>query len=119
LWAHIFVWEESCRPREEIIITNGTNTYKAECDIDVRDWDSETISNYNVTANIPSSLPEGKYNVYLKISEHYEELQDTAFRTIRFANNDPNIWNASLGANYLSSFAIVEEGQGDARLYQL
>lgn len=55
----------------------------------------------------------------MKISEHYEELQDTAFRTIRFANNDPNIWNASLGANYLSSFAIVEEGQGDARLYQL
>lgn len=101
--------------KEEIIITDGTHTYKTECDIDVREWDSQAISDYSLTINLPSSLPIGNYDVYLKISELYEQLQDTAFRTIRFANDDADIWNESLGANYLGSFAIVEEVQSGAQ----
>ena len=51
------------------------------------------------------NLPAGKYDILLKVNDPSETSAN--LRCIRFANNG-NIWNASLGANYIGSTEVVE-----------
>lgn len=95
------------RPQKaEIILEREGNYVKTEVDIDTRQWLSCTTSNSHLEMKIPGSLESGQWNVYLRFSVGNEGIKDGYMRSVKFANND--IWNPSLGANFMGSFTVTE-----------
>eukprot|EP00833_Pecoramyces_ruminatium_P016781 jgi/Orpsp1_1/1190813/evm.model.d7180000081358.1 len=68
-------------------------------------WLSEETYTLKAETILSSSLSNGNNKIYLRISTK-GELDGLKGYPIRFANNDENIWNNKLGANYLGSFII-------------
>ena len=60
---------------------------------------------------MPAFLQEGEWKVYLKSSLGIDELKNYNYRSIRFANKD--VWNETLGANYLGFVEIQSSGSCD------
>ncbi|MDE5936712.1 MAG: DUF4832 domain-containing protein, partial [Ruminococcus sp.] len=82
----------------------------AESDIDCHDWHSCTVSSETLNINLPDNLPEGEWNVYLKLNMGTEaDITNMNSRSIRFANE--NIWNGALGANYMGSITVSESAE--------
>lgn len=90
--------------------------YSVLSDLDARSWKPDLDSRAtNTTAyrdlsfSIPVSkfgndIPEGKYDIYLKINDPKEMSENK--RCIRFANNG-DIWNADLGANLIGTTEVM------------
>lgn len=91
----------------------------AEADIDCRNWKSCSKSTETLDIKIPSNLPSGEWNVYFKLNMGTEaDIMNMNSRSIRFANDD--VWNGSLGANYMGSISVTESagnGNDNAVLY--
>lgn len=82
----------------------------AETDIDCREWNSCSVSSETLDIKIPDNLPEGEWNVYLKLNMGTgADIKSMNSRSIRFANED--IWNGSLGANYMGSINVAENAE--------
>ncbi len=95
------------RPQKaEIILENNGDYSVTEVDIDTRKWLSCTTSESALELKLPGSIEPGKWNAYLRFSVGNEGIIDGYKRTVKFANN--NIWNPSLGANYMGSFEVTE-----------
>ncbi len=89
-----------------LIEKDGKFAY-AEADIDSRNWLSCTKSEETVSFKLPDSIEEGEWNAYLKLSMGTPAaVTNMTGRSIRFTND--NIWNSSLGANYIGSFTVGE-----------
>jgi len=73
-------------------------------------WWSKETAVVNIEGILPSNMPNGKYKLYLRIASNRNGGLNGY--PIRFANNDKNIWNESLGANYLGEFSIVGTNKG-------
>ena len=82
----------------------------AESDIDCHNWHSCTVSSETLNINLPDNIPEGEWNVYLKLNMGTEsDITDMNSRSIRFANE--GVWNGSLGANYMGSITVSESAE--------
>lgn len=82
----------------------------AETDIECHDWKSGTTSAETLNIKIPDNLPQGEWNVYFKLNMSTEaSVKDMTSRSIRFANE--NIWNGSLGANYMGTVSVTESAE--------
>ena len=93
------------RPQKaELILKRNGNYITTTTDIDSREWRSCTTSNEKLSVQIPASLEAGDWKVYLRLSVGEQDVQDGNLRTVQFAND--NIWNASLGANYLGTVSV-------------
>ncbi|MBQ8927917.1 MAG: DUF4832 domain-containing protein [Oscillospiraceae bacterium] len=77
-----------------------------EVPVDTREWKSCTTAQETLSVHLPGSLTPGEWNVYLRLSVGEQSVQDSAMRTVRFAN--PDIWNASLGANRLGRVTVTQ-----------
>ncbi len=95
------------RPQNaEIILEKDGNYVVQDIDIDSREWYSCTTSQENLEIQVPGNLEAGEWNVYLRLSVGNQDIPDGNLRTVQFAN--PDIWNASLGANKMGSVQITE-----------
>ncbi len=95
------------RPQNaEIILEKDGNYVTQNIDIDSRTWYSCTSTQEDLQIPVPGSLEAGEWNVYLRLSVGNQEIQDGLLRTVQFAN--PDIWNASLGANKMGTIQITE-----------
>jgi hypothetical protein len=66
---------------------------------------SDGINDVKMAAQLPDSLPEGKYAVYLRISQYGNWPADSNYSVVRFAN-DSAYYDKETGANYVGSFVL-------------
>ena len=66
---------------------------------------SDGINDVKVAAQLPDTLPEGKYAVYLRISQYGNWPADSNYSVVRFAN-DSAYYDKETGANYVGSFVL-------------
>lgn len=89
-----------------IMLVSGSNTYICPTDLDVRNILSKTTENYGMNFRLPSDIPAGEYNVYIRIRDKEEKTMSAA-RSILFAN--VNGYDATLGANKLGTLTVTNE----------
>ena len=95
------------RPQNAEILLEKDGVYTVQdIAIDSRNWYSCTTAQENLEIQVPSNLEAGEWNVYLRLSVGNQDIPDGNLRTVQFAN--PDIWNASLGANKLGAVQITE-----------
>ncbi len=95
------------RPQNaEIILEKDGNYITQPVEIDSREWYSCTTSQETLDIQVPGNLEAGEWNVYLRLSVGNQAIPEGNLRTVQFAN--PDIWNASLGANKMGSVRITE-----------
>lgn len=90
----------------EIILEKDGNYITTEIDVNSKEWLSCTSSDELLNLRIPGGLETGKWNAYIRLSVSNQSVKDGYKRTVKFANND--IWNASLGANFLGTFEVTK-----------
>ena len=103
-------WASPYNPRKlEIVIRHqeSSKEYYIILDKDPRMWLPKTNNVVNVTAGIPSDLPQGQYEVLLNLSDPTPRLYQRAEYSIRLANQD--IWEESTGYNSLKQSIVVDE----------
>ena len=69
---------------------------------------SDGINDVKVAAQLPDTLPEGKYTVYLRISQYGNWPADSNYSVVRFAN-DSAYYDKETGANYVGSFVLSKK----------
>ncbi len=90
--------------KAEVILEKDGNYITTQVDLDTTKWYSCTTTNSKITLNVPN-IEAGTWNVYLKLSVGDNTVPQHYLRSVKFANND--IWNTSLGANYLGSVDVT------------
>lgn len=107
--------------KAEIILEKDGNYISAEADTDTREWYSCSVNDISLSFKLPAGMETGKWNVYFKLSVGNYEAGNHYMRSVQFANND--IWNGSLGANYMGSFEVTPSSDRktitDNEFYQL
>jgi hypothetical protein len=63
------------------------------------------INQVMAAVKLPKTLSEGKYAVYLRISQYGNWPADSNYSAVRFAN-DSNYYDKETGANYIGSFVL-------------
>ena len=63
------------------------------------------INQVMAAVKLPKTLSEGKYAVYLRISQYGNWPADSNYSAVRFAN-DSNYYDKKTGANYIGSFVL-------------
>ena len=63
------------------------------------------INDVKVAVKLSDSLPDGKYKVYLRISQYGNWPADSNYSAVRFAN-DSAYYDKETGANYVGSFVL-------------
>lgn len=80
--------------------------------VDYEKVESETtfdgINDVKVATKLPDSLAEGKYAVYLRISQYGNWPDDNNYSAVRFAN-DSAYYDKETGANYVGSFVLSKK----------
>lgn len=66
------------------------------------------INDVKVAAQLPDTLPEGKYTVYLRISQYGNWPADSNYSVVRFAN-DSAYYDKETGANLVGSFVLSKK----------
>ncbi|MCM1507683.1 MAG: DUF4832 domain-containing protein [Ruminococcus flavefaciens] len=92
--------------KAEIILEQNGSFIRTPIDVNPNEWYSCTSNGEIVSLKLPDSIPTGDWNAYLKISMGDNTVDQLNLRSVQFANED--IWDASLGANYIGSFTVEE-----------
>ena len=74
--------------------------------IDCHNWYSCTTSEEKFSLSLPDSIETGDWNLYLRLAVSSDDIESLNHRAIRFANE--NIWDSTLGANYIGTFTVKE-----------
>ena len=90
-----------------ILLENDNNLYEIKTNIDATTWNSKETTNIQSKIKLPDDIPLGEYKVYLRLSKYGDLTTDNNYQAIRFANKD--IWNQTLGANYIGNVLINKE----------
>lgn len=92
--------------KAEVLLEKDGNYIQTEVNLDPTQWHSCTTTEIPLTLQLPGDLDAGKWQVYLRLSIGNQGIDESAMRTVQFANED--IWNAMLGANQIGSVTITE-----------
>lgn len=85
-----------------LILKSDKNTYSLPLPTDPRTWYPELASiTINGTIDIPSSVAEGTYRLYLHLPDACASIANDARYAIRFANT--NMWDKETGWNDLNA----------------
>lgn len=90
----------------EIILEKDGKFITTEVELDPTKWYSGNSETLKLNLQLPAFLEEGERKVYFKSSIGVSGFSEYGFRSIRFASKD--IWNETLGANYLGYVDITE-----------
>ena len=93
--------------RLQFVLKDEENNYYIDSDIDIRKQKLDKNYQFTILEKLPENIKEGQYEVYLKIQETYDSLKDNQYYQIKLANK--NIWNNSVGANYIGEINIKNE----------
>lgn len=92
----------------EVVLSNGTTTYKAKVNEDLRTWYKENgVMTKDLYFTIPSNITPGNWNVYLNFPDASESLKNNPNYSIRLSN--VGVWNQSTGYNLFKSGLIVQD----------
>ena len=86
--------------------SQGNVAYQKILDWKIQDFESQKKLEKKITIQIPENMSVGNYKVYLQIYTGNLENGEV-YLPIQLANKD--VWNASLKANYMGSFEIVQK----------
>lgn len=89
-----------------VVLENEHDVYELITSIDPTTWDSKSITKASFSVDLPDAIKSGEYDVYLRISEYANLLNDNNFHCISFANKD--IYNQEIGANFIGKITIKE-----------
>ena len=99
-------FSESVKDKEaEIILSDGLTNYTFKTDINPKNWQSGKTSDEIINISLPKTISDGKYEVYLRISNLNDNPSDDTLYCTRFANNNLK-YNEELAANYIGSFIV-------------
>lgn len=87
----------------QVILEKDGNYIVCESDIDSRKWYSTETADETLNLKLPENIEEGNWNIYLRLSVGDID-ENNIQRTVQFSNN--NIYNSSLGANFLGTVRI-------------
>lgn len=90
-----------------ILLENEDYIYEIKTNIDATTWNSEETTNLKLKIKLPDDISLGEYKVYFRLSKYGDLTTDNNYQAIRFANKD--IWNQTLGANYIGNVLINKE----------
>ena len=90
----------------EIVLKQGATLIRAKIDEDARFWNKNELVSRLYHFNLPSDIPPGEWEVYLRLSSTFENLSDNPSYSVRFSNE--NIWDAKLGLNRIGAIRITE-----------
>lgn len=93
-----------------LVLKNGTQKYSIQLQSDPRRWlPNDAVTTINEQITIPTSVPEGTYQMYLHMPDKYASLASDPRFSVRFANT--GVWDATTGMNSLNaSVTIVSSG---------
>ena len=90
-----------------IVLSNGTKTYSIALQSDPRRWlPNGVVTTINEQIAIPSSVPEGTYQLYLHMPDASSSLAANPKYAVRFANTD--VWDATTGMNKLNASVTIQ-----------
>ncbi len=75
---------------------------------DPRKWDSASTTVLKANVDIPDDFPSGSYQVYIKLVSDTASHPEYCALPIKFSNDDADIYDSNLMANYLGGFTIVD-----------
>ena len=87
------------------VLSNGSQQFTAQLNIDPRDWAAGGVSNFGTTIALPASMPAGTYRLSLWLPDAASSLRNDARYAVRFANN--GTWDAGTGHNILATDVVV------------
>ncbi|MBQ4391444.1 MAG: DUF4832 domain-containing protein [Paludibacteraceae bacterium] len=93
-----------------LVLKNGSQSYSIQLQSDPRRWlPNDAVTTINEQITIPTSVPEGTYQMYLHMPDKYASLASDPRFSVRFANT--GVWDATTGMNSLNaSVTIVSSG---------
>ena len=94
----------------ELLFVNGEDIYRFDVNTNPTKWDSQTTTCIKETLDLPDDMPEGNYQIYLRVASDLQSSGQDGY-PIRFAND--NTWNTELGANYLGFFTLLQASTTD------
>lgn len=90
----------------EVVLSNGTTTYRAKVNEDLRKWYKENgVMTKDLYFSIPSNINPGNWNIYLNLPDKSESLKNNPKYSIRLANT--GVWNATTGYNLIKSGLVI------------
>lgn len=108
-WANLF------NPRDvELILTNQQNSaqqYTLPLNVDPRFWKDQTTTAVNISVQVPSSVPNGTYNLSLNLPDPASDLHDNPAYSIQLANT--GVWDSTTGFNSLQASLQVGSSSGN------
>jgi hypothetical protein len=78
-------------------------------DVNPCDFLSREVSEVKTSVDLPE-LKKGSWNVYLRLSKYGDLNTDGNYHCIRFGNS-ADYWDSAVGANYVGSVTVVENGE--------
>ena len=97
-----------------LILSKDDKIYEIKTNLDATKLNSKEITKIKFDIELPDGIETGNWNVYLRISQYGNIKNDNNYLCIRFANNG-DIWNKTLGANYIGKINIQEKENTPAR----
>ena len=94
-------------PTAQVLLVKGGYIYKTDVDIKAYDIKSCTKYDYDMTFSLPSNMPLGKYDVYLRFSTSTVSPLTEVASGLKFANNG-DIFDANYGANLIGAISVTE-----------
>ena len=94
-------------PDVQILLVGEDNTYICATDIDAFDFKSCEVNGYTATFDLDTDMPAGDYKVYMRMASTTQSEAQAVKNGIKFAN-EGDIYDASLGANYLGTVSVTE-----------
>lgn len=89
-----------------LVLKNGSEKYSLPLKADPRRWlPNSEISTINEQVEIPASIPQGKYKLYLHLPDAHSSIAAETKYAVRFANE--GIWDESTGMNDLKTTITV------------
>lgn len=109
------------RPQNATLLLEKDGNYiQTNLELDPTTWRSCTTTDSEISVKLPGDMEAGNWRIFLRLSVGDSDLTNANQRTVRFANE--NVWNSSLGANYLGTVAVTKNEQTevltDHRFYQ-
>ena len=90
------------------VLVKGDKIYEIKTNLDATKWNSKEITKIVCSVDLPEGIETGDWELYVRISQYGDLKNDNNYLCVRFANNG-DIWNQSIGANYLGNVSIQKQ----------
>lgn len=90
---------------------NSLYEFKPNSDVNPLSWLSKEKIEINTSVTLPKDIEFGKYQMYMRVSEHGDFTSDNNLYCIQFGNPSSQ-YDTKLGANLIGSIVVSENASG-------